>query len=287
MDEPGALMSRDTSVQEREKISVVVTVKNEAHNIEDLLDSLVIQESPLEIMIIDAASTDGTQEIVRRYRKDYPFIVLHRYAAQRGESRNKGIQMATGSIVAFTDGDCITNPFWAMEIRKTLKSGDIVGGKTIAMGYEPFKMLGRVEVYHKGIDITFPSCNLAYRKNILEEIGGFDPRFITAEDIDLNYRAVEGGYNIVENRKMIVYHKERSTVFAFFKQAFWNGFGRKQLTMKHGSLWGSYSPGEMLQKQIGFWWMTRTAVALLGYFSYLMAHSRYKVKRNRSFRAAS
>ncbi|MGA1819719.1 MAG: glycosyltransferase [Thermoplasmatota archaeon] len=258
-------------------ISVVVTVKNESANIRDLLDSLVIQEPPIEIIIIDAASTDGTQGIVKDYQKKYPFIVLHQYAAQRGESRNKGIQMAKGSIVAFTDGDCIVNPFWAKEIRGSLAENDIVGGRTIAMGYEPFQNLGRVEVYHKGIDITFPSCNLAYRKHILEEIKGFDPRFVTAEDVDLNYRAVDKGYRIVENEKMIVYHKERSTVMRFFKQAFWNGFGRKQLTRKHGSLWSNYDPSEMLYRQIGFWWLARTSVAFLGYFSYLMAHKRYKV----------
>lgn len=265
--------------KEKELISVIVTVKNEAGNIRDLLDSLVIQESPIEVIIIDAASTDGTQNIVRNIQKQYSFIILKQYAAQRGESRNRGIQMAKGSIVAFTDGDCIANPFWASEIRRSLENSPIVGGKTLAMGYEPFKNLGRVEVYQNGNDITFPSCNLAYRKEVLDDIGGFDQKFVTAEDIDLNYRSVKAGYSIVENRKMVIYHKERSTVMSFFKQAFWNGFGRKQLTMKHGSLWGSYNPSEMLQRHIGFWWLARTSVAFMGYFSYLMAHSRYKVSR--------
>ncbi|MFO8050356.1 MAG: glycosyltransferase [Thermoplasmatota archaeon] len=265
---------------DRELISVVVTVKNEAANIRDLLDSLVSQEPPIEVLIIDAASTDGTQDIVRSYQKKYPFIKLKQYAAQRGESRNKGIRMAEGSIVAFTDGDCIANPFWAKEIRRSIRDSPIVGGKTLAMGYEPFRNLGRVEVYYKGYDITFPSCNLAYRKEVLDRIGGFDPRFVTAEDIDLNYRAVDAGFGIVENPHMVVYHRERSTIVTFFKQAFWNGFGRKQLTTKHGSLWGSYKPGEMLEKQIGFWWLTRTLVALMGYFSYLMAHPRYQIRRS-------
>jgi glycosyltransferase involved in cell wall biosynthesis len=273
------MATKTNSKKVKETISVVVTVKNEASNMRDLLDSLVTQDGPIEVLVIDAASTDGTQDIVRSYQKKYPFIILHQYAAQRGESRNKGIEMASGDIVAFTDGDCIANPFWAKEIRSSLKDADIVGGHTIAMGYEPFKNLGRVEVYHKGTDITFPSCNLAYRKHILEEIKGFDPRFVTAEDIDMNYRAVEKGYRIVENHQMVVYHKERSTVISFFKQAFWNGFGRKQLTRKHGSLWGSYNPGEMLEKQIGFWWMARTSVAFMGYFSYTMAHKRYRVGR--------
>lgn len=261
-------------------ISIVVTVKNEVANIHHLLDSLVLQEPPIEVIIIDAASTDGTQEVIREYQEKYPFIILHRYAAQRGESRNKGIELAHGQVVAFTDGDCIANPFWIKEIRASLGSGaDIVGGRTIALGYEPFQTLGRVEVYYKGTDITWPSCNLAYRKRILKEIGGFDPRFVTAEDVDLNYRAVDRGFKITENKAMVIYHKERSTVLSFIKQAFWNGFGRKQLTMKHGSLWGSYKPGEMLQKPIGFWWLARTSIALLGYFSYFMAHKRYKVTK--------
>ncbi|MBN1389654.1 MAG: glycosyltransferase [Candidatus Thermoplasmatota archaeon] len=263
----------------RELISVVVTTKNEAANIRDLLDSLITQEPPVEIIIIDAASTDGTQEIVKEYMKDHRSVFLHQYAAQRGESRNMGIQMAKGSIVAFTDGDCITNPFWAREIRKSLQEDDIVGGRTMAMGYEPFRTLGRVEVYYKGFDITFPSCNLAYRKHILDEIGGFDPRFVTAEDVDLNYRAVDRGYHLIGNERMVVYHKERSTIIGFFKQAFWNGFGRKQLTKKHGSLWSSYDPSAMLYRQIGFWWLARTIVAFMGYFSYLMAHRRYKVHK--------
>lgn len=264
--------------QEKKLISIVVTVKNEAHNIKHLLESLVLQEPPVEIIIIDAASTDGTQDIVRSYQKEYDFIVLNQYAAQRGESRNRGIKLSKGEIVAFTDGDCICNPFWAREIRNSIKNTDIVGGKTIAMGYEPFQSLGRVEVYYKDQDITWPSCNLAYKKHILEEIGGFDRRFVTAEDVDMNYRAVDRGYKISHNEKMVVYHRERSTVVSFFKQAFWNGFGRKQLTVKHGSLWSSYNPTEMLEKQIGFWWITRTMVALTGYFSYLMAHKRYKVR---------
>ena len=271
-------MVKKASGKERELISVVVTVKNEAQNMGGLLDSLVVQEGPIEVLIIDAASTDRTQEIVRGYQKENPFIILHQYAAQRGESRNKGIEMAKGGIVAFTDGDCIANPFWAREIRRSLTTSDIVGGKTVAMGYEAFQSLGRVEVYQDGQDITFPSCNLAYRKPLLEKIKGFDPRFVTAEDIDMNFRAVKGGSRIALNERMIIYHKERSTFVGFFKQAFWNGFGRKQLTNKHGSLWGSYNPSEMLEKPIGFWWLTRTVVALMGYFSYTMAHPKYKIR---------
>jgi glycosyltransferase involved in cell wall biosynthesis len=259
-------------------VSVVVTVKNEGPNMRYLLDSMVVQEPPVEIIIVDAESSDGSPDIVKDYSKRYPFVKLLRFDAQRGESRNAGIKAAKGEYVAFTDGDCIANPFWIREIRMSLKGSDIVGGHTITMGYEPMRNLGRVEVYHKGQDITLPSCNLAYRKDILSEIGGFDPKFVTAEDVDMNFRAVDRGHSIVHDPDMIIYHKERSTIIGFMKQAFWNGFGRKQLTVKHGSLWGNYRAREMLEKPIGFWWMLRTGVAFMGYFSYYMAHKRYRIK---------
>jgi GT2 family glycosyltransferase len=238
---------------------------------------MVVQEPPIEFIIVDADSTDGTVETIKAYSKRYPFVRLLHFDAQRGESRNAGIKAAKGDHVAFTDGDCIANPFWVREIRRSLADHDIVGGQTITMGYEPMRNLGRFEVYHKGQDITHPSCNLAYRRHILEEIGGFDSKFVTAEDVDMNFRAVDKGYNIVHDPEMIIYHKERSTIIGFMKQAFWNGFGRKQLTVKHGSLWGNYRAREMLEKPIGFWWMLRTGVGFMGYFSYYMAHRRYKI----------
>lgn len=260
-------------------ISVVVTVKNEERHIGDLLDSLMIQEEPLEVIIIDAASEDRTQEIVKDYIKRYgeEKIRLRQYAAQRGESRNLGIRMARGEVVAFTDGDCIANPNWLKELRTTLRDYDIAAGKTINIGYKPFEELGRVELFYRGYDITYPSANLAYWKYVLEDIGGFDPMFVTAEDIDLNFRAVKAGYTIGYNPRAIIYHRARSTFVGFFKQAFWNGFGRKQLTLKHGRLWGNYNVGKMLEREFTFWYTVRMVVALLGYFTCkFFGGSRYK-----------
>jgi hypothetical protein len=62
-----------------------------------------------------------------------------------------------------------------------------------------------------------------------------------------------------------VNHHERDTLVAFLKQAFWNGYGRKQLTLKHGRLWGNYSVTNMIQHDMSFWYLLRTSIALLGY----------------------
>lgn len=247
-------------------ISIVITVKNEAENIADLLDSLVVQEDPFEVLIIDANSNDETQAIIREYEKKYKEIKLIVHEGTRGESRNFGVENAKGEIVAFIDGDCIANPFWLKEIRKKINEGyDVVAGKTVNLGYKHFKDLQRVELEYKGYDTTFPSCNLAYVKRLFKEIGGFDDRFITGEDIDLNLRAIDAGAKIGYNEKAIVYHRIRSTFRDFVKQAFWNGYGRKQLTLKHGNLWRQYSPKKMFQTQFTFWGLMRLLFGLLGY----------------------
>ncbi len=248
-------------------ISVIITVRNEEKDMPDLLDSLVVQEQPLEIIIVDANSEDRTREIVTEYSKVYDFIKLHVKGGTRGRGRNYGGKKAKGELLAFIDGDEIVNPFWATEMRNSAQRYDIVAGKTVQIGYHAFEDLERVELYHKGYDVTYPSCNLLYGKEIFKRIGGFDPWFQTAEDIDLNFRAVESGATIGYNENAIVYHRTRGSFYGFFKQAFWNGFGRKQLTMKHGKLWKNYSPDKMIKVNLNTWYAIRMVPALAGYMA--------------------
>ncbi|HKW43134.1 MAG TPA: glycosyltransferase [Thermoplasmata archaeon] len=249
-------------------VSVVTTVRDEARNIAALLDSLVIQEPPIEILIVDAGSGDATRDIVRQYEKKYDFVHLYLHGGTRGSGRNFGIAKARGDAIAFIDGDSIANPFWLREMRLALTAADIVAGRTIQIGYRPFEDLERVELVVKGVDVTPPSTNLAYRRGVLKEIGGFDEWFVTAEDIDLNLRAVEAGHPITYRAAAIVYHRTRGSYFDFLKQAFWNGAGRKQLTLKHGRVWRSYRPLEMARREANLWSILRLNGALLGYVGY-------------------
>lgn len=248
-------------------ISVVVTVRNEEKRIGNLLDSLVVQEGPFEVVIVDAFSTDRTCDIVRDYSKRYENISLHMKGGTRGVGRNHGVEQARGDVVAFVDGDCIANPFWLREIRRAFEGGDVhvVAGKTINLGYAPFAELERVELTKSGFDVTYPSCNLAYDRELFRAIQGFDPQFMTAEDIDLNYRAVSTGATIEYCPKAIIYAMARDTFMGFFKQAFWNGFGRKQLTLKHGRLWESYSFRAMIADNINTWYFIRLIFGIFGY----------------------
>jgi glycosyltransferase involved in cell wall biosynthesis len=247
-------------------VSVVVTVRNEARHLAALLDSLLQQEPPFEVLIIDSNSEDGTLAIARDYEARHPGVVRAiLMGGTRGASRNHGVGLARGEAVAFIDGDCVATPGWLAALRRGLAQAGIAAGQTEQVGWSAFESLERVELQHKGYDVTYPSCNLAYRKALFQGLGGFDPWFRTAEDIDLNFRAVDQGAHIVFVPGAVVFHRTRSTVWRFLKQALWNGYGRKQLTLKHGKLWSRYSLRRMLTTQVRFWALVRLAAALVGY----------------------
>ncbi len=247
------------------KISVVMNLLNEKRHIRDLLDSLITQEPPFEIVIVDAGSWDGTIATINDYMKNHPDIKLYNKPGSRGESTNYGIMKATGDAVATIGGDCIANPFWLRELRKSLKEFDIVAGKTINIGYHAFEDLERVELFHRGVDISYPSASMVWKKEVFDKVVGFDPWFVTAEDIDLNLRAVSEGFKFGYNPNAIVYHRTKGSFRGFLKQAFWNGWGRKQLTMKHGTLWSSYKPQRLLETSKSMWAVARLLFAVLGY----------------------
>lgn len=185
-----------------------------------------MQEPPIEVLVVDAFGEDRTRQIVSQYSKEYDMIDLLARGGTRGRSRNFGVEESRGEGVVFIDGGCIANPFWVKHLRDRLKSGAaIVAGKTIQIGYRPFEDLERVELYYKGSDVTFPSCNLAYDRRVFDAVDGFDERFLTAEDIDLNLRALQAGHRIAYEPRAIVYHRTRGSYYDFFRQAFWNGAG--------------------------------------------------------------
>lgn len=246
-------------------VSVVLTTLNEGRNIRDLLESLANQQPPYEVLVIDAGSTDQTVPIINEFAAEFPVFRLVSCPGSRGYSRNVGVQQAQGDYIAFIDGDCIANAFWLQKLRRHAAPHRVVAGRSVPIGYWAFD-LGRVELLRRGQDITYPSSNLLYPRDAFLRIGGFDPRFVTAEDIDLNFRAVETGLEIHYAELAVVYARSRSSINSFFRQAFWNGYGRKQLTLKHGSLWTDYRFTRMLEGQIHFWGMMRLALAVFGYF---------------------
>ncbi|EQD54249.1 glycosyl transferase, group 2 family protein, partial [mine drainage metagenome] len=192
-------------------ISIVITVKNEEAHLAQLLDSLLVQEPPFEIVLVDAVSRDRTWRIAQEYAQRHPDTVhVYRHPGSRGIGRNVAVEHAQGRWVAFIDGDCFADSQWLATLRRGLERSPVVAGRTVVVGNPKYGQLERVELFESGYDVTYPSCNLAYRRDLFQALGGFDPRFITAEDIDLNLRAVDAGAVIEYAEGAVVYHHLRA-----------------------------------------------------------------------------
>ena len=124
----------------KKAVSVIIPVYNGEGALEKCLDALVGQEKvepgAFEVIVVDNASTDGTAGIISRYGKRHRCV---RGAAESRRSsyaaRNRGIGLAAGRYLAFTDVDCVPSPRWlssyldiARRLRRKERAPFLIGG---------------------------------------------------------------------------------------------------------------------------------------------------------------
>ena len=231
------------------RISVITTTKSNMQNILRLTKSLYPFYEELHEFIIVNAGTPNLKDSTY-YTFKFPLIVDGE-GTTRGEGKNIGIRKATGDVIVFFDDDVEIDKAWLTELKKSLRNSDIVAG------YSPNPIgqdMPRVPVYVNGQDITWPTCNIAYKRKVIDSVGEFKKELITAEDIEYNCRCVKAGFSITYNPKMVVYHYHRETLKGFAKQAFWNGYGRRQFNRIHKNLSHihGFSPKGILRLGFGF-----------------------------------
>jgi len=255
-------------IREIPGISIVITVYNNADSIADLMESLLLQEDPKEIIVVDSMSNDGTSEILEKYAVSQQLVRHFRIRCSRGGGRNIGVSKARYDFVAFTDGDAIADHEWLSSMRKFIMQGyEMVIGKVEQVGNEKFRELNRVELIYGGYEVTAPSANLGYSKSLFDRLGGFDESFITAEDIDLNIRCVKAGAKIAVCDQCIVQNRTRDSLSGMMEQAFWNGYGRKQLARKHPESWSHLKTENVIVSSLNPLYLLRSISAMLGYVS--------------------
>ncbi|MFI4911315.1 MAG: glycosyltransferase [Sedimentisphaeraceae bacterium JB056] len=215
-------------------VSVVVPVYNSAGFIEKLLDNLLAQDYPKhlhEIIIVDNHSRDNTKDIIGKY----PFILAEENEIQSSyAARNKGLEIAKGEVVAFTDADCQPLVEWLSEGVRTLldSNADVVAGNvkfiysekpTAAEIYDSIThMQMESEVKEKGVA---PTANLFIKREMFEKIGVFDSRVKSGGDVQWTRKATTSGYQLVYSEKAAVKHPTRNLA-QFTKKVMRTGAGR-------------------------------------------------------------
>lgn len=195
-----------------------------------------IRDKLHEFIVVDA----GTPNIGMITKNGSNPTIIDGHGSTRGGGKNIGFRHATGEIIAFLDDDVVVDDNWISELLHSAKDHDIIAGYS---ENPEGKDIPRVSLFVSGQDITYPTCNIAIHNYVYKKVGGFDETFVTAEDIDFNYRSIIKGYTIHYNPNMKVLHYHRNTLRGFAKQAYWNGFGRKQLNKKYPELKDRHNHG--------------------------------------------
>jgi glycosyltransferase involved in cell wall biosynthesis len=219
------------------RVSVVVCAHNGADTLGWCLEGLRKLDYPdYEVIVVDDGSTDSTAVIAREW--GFPAIST----PNRGLSsaRNTGLDAASGEIVAYIDCDARPDRDWLRYLVAAFQASDHVGigGPNVpppdgwiadcvanAPGGPVHVLLSDQNAEH------IPGCNMAFRRQTLIEIGGFDPRFRAAgDDVDVCWRLQERGETLGFSAGATVWHRARDSVRAYWRQQI--GYGRAEALLE-------------------------------------------------------
>jgi GT2 family glycosyltransferase len=269
-------------------VSVVVLTIGRSERLADCIRSIVeLQYPDFELVIIDNAPERGsTRELVTRWSEAGAPV---RYVAEptRGVSRarNRGIAATDAEIVAFTDDDIVVDQGWLERLVAPFATDGRVG---VVTGLVMAAQLDSIEErrfehftgFGRGLDVQtfdtdqnrppsqplFPywgaafgaTNNVAFRRTVLEEIGGFDEALgvgtpaRSGSDIDAFTRALLAGARLVYEPRAVCWHYHRADAGALRRQAFNYAVGTTAVLTK----WSLREPGVL-------WRFVRTAARVL------------------------
>ena len=148
----------------------------------------------LEVVLVEDPPFDHAERILKGFNDNRITYVRNKRHEGISRSRNRSVEIAHGEHVFFTDADCAVSRDWVQEGLRSLREFDCVGveGRTfyVSEEYEPTLSDVVIENRRGGRYLT---CNIAYRKSIVEHVGGFDERYVRGADVDLALRAMNLG----------------------------------------------------------------------------------------------
>lgn len=214
-------------------VSVIIPVFNDAERLKRCLAALSQQRYPadrFEIVVIDNGS-DDPGAIADSTRPFSQVTLTVEPAPGSYIARNKGISMAMGEIIAFTDADCIPASDWLAEgvacLQQTPNCGQVVGNvelffvdsqrPTLVEVYESLTALRQdrlLKQFHGGA-----TANVFTWRQVIEQVGLFNTRLKSAGDMEWGNRIFQAGYQQIYAPNVRVQHPARSSFQALKKRA--------------------------------------------------------------------
>jgi glycosyltransferase involved in cell wall biosynthesis len=227
------------------KISVIMTVLNEAQSIRTVLDSLAAQTRPPdEIVIADGGSQDGTLAMIHDYANRLPLRLIELPGSNISQGRNAAIRTASGEIIAVTDAGVRCEPNWLERLTapfansvplsrdREVVTGDANAGEARVMAVAGFFQSDPQTIFEMALGATtlpeardvnpqtyLPSSrSVAFRKSAWQAVGGYSEWLDYSEDVvfDLQMREKYGPFAFVPEAR--VHFRPRQSLSAFARQ---------------------------------------------------------------------
>jgi len=219
---------------------VILLTKNSASTVQKSIESIFQQTCQSdEVVVVDGNSSDGTLEVVKKY----PVKLVTEPGLGFGHARNLGIKNASGDIVFFLDSDCYAEPNWIENALPHFDSNPEVvgvtgqtrlwnneGGVARFLAYVGGRM--NMPAERRFVKIA-PTMNLALRREVIDEVGGFDETLIRCEDTDLTYK-ISQNHKILYEPSVAVWFKGSRNLSVASRKCFRHFVGVGQLFAKHG-----------------------------------------------------
>lgn len=190
-------------------VSVVIPVFNGERFIAEAIQSVFNQNyEPLEIIVVDDGSTDGTSAVVKELAGNIRY-----YYQQNGGvavARNAGLRLAKGGLIAFIDSDdlWVNNKLkFQMEHFNKFPETEVVIGFMLPFRSESQSRMEATTVpNNKGI-LALVLGSTLIRKSVFDKIGGFDEELALSEDTDWFFRVREANIQVRINKEVVQFYR--------------------------------------------------------------------------------
>ena len=232
-------------------VTVIMPVYNEERFIERSLGAVLAQDYPTdltEVFVVDGQSADGTRQLVIQLATKNPRVrLLDNPQRDQASAMNLGIAQAQGRIIIRIDGHGEIPPTYISTCVRTLQTSkaDNVGGQMRAIGTTPLTKAialatgsplatggSRFHYSDKPGDTDTVYLG-AFRREIFESVGYFDPLAVPNEDYELNYRILASGGRVFYNPEIWASYHVRPSLIALIRQYFRYGWRKVFVIWQH------------------------------------------------------
>lgn len=206
-------------------VSVVIPAYNAERYLSEAIESVLAQDyAPVETIVVDDGSSDGTTAVARSYEVE----LIAQENAGPAAARNRGFAASRGEIVAFHDSDdLMTSDKLAVQVGELLADPGI--GCVLAEQELMIEDDAELPFWAEGSDVptAMPAkpeepadepdvhpMTMVVRREVFERVGGFDEEMRAAEDFDWMLRATEAGVEFARLPRVLLkrrVHRESIT----------------------------------------------------------------------------